>query len=46
MSLVVGPQKKKRITCKSEKAKDKNEELMANKAKRERNYKNRILKKY
>ena len=44
MSLVVGPPKKKRITCKSKK--DKNEELMANKAKRERNYKNRILKKY
>lgn len=46
MSLVVGPPKKKGITCKSKRTKDKNEELMANKAKRERNYKNRILKKY
>lgn len=46
MSLVVDPPKRKGLHVKVKRTKDKNEELMANKAKRERNYKNRILKKY
>ena len=44
MSSVVGCQKKKRLHVKVIRTKDKNEELIENKAKRERNYKKYNLK--